>query len=108
MSPCAFCTQEPKRVKVASLPVARSHIAASTFIAAGKVFVVGGATLQLAAIGDITSFDPATGLWTHRGTAPAPRFAAVAGTTGSKFILSTGSFRDLTGQAQTWSADAIS
>ena len=91
---------------VASLPLARSHVASSTFVGPGnKLFVVGGSTNSTAdsnALSDVMSYDPVTRTWTRREWMPGLRSGSVARFLTNRLIVTTGSSNPGSPQSSTW------
>ncbi len=78
--------------QVASLPKARGHIAASTFVMDGRIIVAGGETSHTAGIADVTAYDPASNTWTELTPLPAARISGVAGDINGTIYFATGSY----------------
>lgn len=95
--------------RVAPLPVARGHITSSTFVAGGRIVVVGGTTDGSAPSAAVTAYDPARDAWETLTPLPAPREAPVAGELGGRIVV-TGGYSTGGGQTSTWigpRADAL-
>lgn len=86
----------------APLPIPRSHTSASTFSLNGKIYVIGGATNNLATLRDVTVYNPAANAWSTFRELTAPRLTPVAGAIGKMLIVSTGSAYGLAPQGETW------
>jgi N-acetylneuraminic acid mutarotase len=78
--------------QVASLPKARGHIAASTFVMDGRIIVVGGETSHGSGIADVTAYDPAANAWTALSPLPAARISGVADQIAGVIYVATGSY----------------
>jgi N-acetylneuraminic acid mutarotase len=76
-----------------SLPRARSHIANSTFVLAGRLIVAGGESSHERPISDVSAYDPATNTWTALTPLPVARSSSVAGPTGQGFLYTGGNSR---------------
>ncbi|WP_240741615.1 NPCBM/NEW2 domain-containing protein [Deinococcus sp. KSM4-11] len=83
--------------EVAPLPLARSHIANSTFVLEGRIVVAGGESAHDQPIADVSAYDPATNTWTALTKLPVALISSVAvgyehgflytdGNTGSKQV----------------------
>jgi N-acetylneuraminic acid mutarotase len=64
---------------VASLPQARSHIAAATFVMNGRIIVLGGETTYLHSVTTCSAYDPTTNTWTDLSPLPVARSSGTAG-----------------------------
>ncbi len=69
------------------LPLARSHMANSTFVLAGRIIVVGGEKAHLQSISNVTAFDPATNTWTALTPLPSARMSGVGAPLGNGFMF---------------------
>jgi N-acetylneuraminic acid mutarotase len=87
---------------LASLDVGRSEIAASTFVAFGRLYVIGGSVMGVRPVPDVLRYDPATDKWTALTPLPAPRKGAVAAAIGNKIVVTTGSPTSTDPDAKTW------
>ncbi|MFB9993285.1 NPCBM/NEW2 domain-containing protein [Deinococcus oregonensis] len=76
-----------------SLPRARSHIANSTFVSAGRLIVAGGESSHEHPITDVSAYDPATNTWTALTPLPVARSSSVAGPAGQGFLYTGGNTR---------------
>ena len=77
---------------LASLPRARSHHSASTFVMGGRIIVVGGeSAYSSATLANVTAYNPATNSWTELTRLPARRTAGVAGQVDGVLYETTGS-----------------
>lgn len=74
----------------ASLPSARSHIMASTFIRSGKIIVAGGEGTGRAKLSKVDQYDPLTNTWQSLTSLPSPRFSGVGDLIGTRLYFSTG------------------
>jgi N-acetylneuraminic acid mutarotase len=82
--------QPNKWTAVASLPSARSHISASTFVMNNRIVVAGGELDHSKAMRDVTAYDPMTNSWTELTPLPAPRLSGVARNIGNRIYFTTG------------------
>jgi N-acetylneuraminic acid mutarotase len=97
-----------KWTQLASLPLARSHISASTFIRNGSIFVVGGSKNDHIALSDVLIYNPATNTWSASSTPlPAARLTPVAADIFGKVVVATGSPEDNEPAATTWIGTAV-
>jgi N-acetylneuraminic acid mutarotase len=87
---------------LASLDIGRSEIAASTFVAFGRVYVIGGSVMGVRPVPDVLRYDPATDKWAALTPLPAPRKGAVAAAVGNKIVVTTGSPTSTDPIATTW------
>jgi N-acetylneuraminic acid mutarotase len=67
-----------------------SHTANATFIAGGRIIMLGGERGDLNWIDETTAFDPTTNKWTFLTPLPGKRFSGVGGLIDGKFYFSTG------------------
>lgn len=74
----------------ASLPSARSHIMASTFVRNDKIIVAGGEGVGRAKLSKVDQYDPSKNEWTSLTSLPAARFSGVGDVFGDKLLFSTG------------------
>jgi N-acetylneuraminic acid mutarotase len=82
---------------VASLPRARSHHNASTFVMGGRIIVVGGeSAYSNGRLANVTAYDPATNAWTELTPLPVKRTAAVADQFNGVIYETTGSMTSST------------
>jgi hypothetical protein len=81
---------------LASLPRARSHIAASTFVMNGRIIVVGGETAHGVGIPDVTAYDPVANTWSELSPLPSERQSPVAGVINGTIYSTTGSYTTAT------------
>lgn len=89
--------------RAADLPTARSHISASTFAMNGRIIVIGGSINNGtggAASNEVTSYDPQANKWSRLTAIPAARKTPIAGTDGTRLVVSTGGLSSAT--ATTW------
>lgn len=77
----------------ASLPRARSHISAATFVIDNRIVVAGGEISHGSAVSDVTAYDPLSDTWTVLTPLPAPRHSGVAGNIGEQIFYTTGNNR---------------
>jgi N-acetylneuraminic acid mutarotase len=75
---------------VASLPRARSHISAATFVMGDQIVVIGGLSAQGRDVSDVTAYNPITKTWTALTPLPAARSSGVAGSIGNQIFYTTG------------------
>ncbi len=82
---------------VASLPQARSHHNASTFVMGGRIIAVGGESAHGGArLANVTAFDPTTNAWTELTPMPVKRTAAVADQLNGVIYQTTGNMTTAT------------
>ncbi len=93
---------------VASLPTARSHFEAATFVDAGRIIVVGGRNdtaslfIKGAGLADILVYDPRTNRWETRPGLPFGIESAVALPIGGRLVVTAGAtFGDVVPQRRT-------
>ncbi|HEX4793518.1 MAG TPA: carbohydrate-binding protein [Humisphaera sp.] len=90
--------------RLADMPIARSHIEASTFVTnEGKIVVAGGQVDNFLATNSVMEFNPVTNHWTSLAPLPTPMEGTVVQQIGSKLIM-TGGYDGVSGIAsnQTW------
>lgn len=76
---------------VASLPLARSHHNASTFVMGGRIIAVGGEYAHGGArLANVTAYDPATNAWTELTPMPVKKTAGVAAEVNGVLYQTTG------------------
>jgi N-acetylneuraminic acid mutarotase len=75
----------------ASLPLARSEIAAATFAAEARLVVIGGSVNPATPSSDAFVYDPATAAWTSLPPLPVPLKGAVADIIDGTVYVTTGS-----------------
>ena len=75
----------------ASLPLARSEIAAATFTDGARVVVIGGSVNPMKPSRDALVYDPTTDAWTALPPLPVPLKGAVADVIGDTVYVTTGS-----------------
>ena len=77
--------------QIASLPGARSHIGASTFVMNNRILVIGGENAPEKPQRNVYAYDPDADAWSTIGLLPAARSTSVCGVIGpNKIISSTG------------------
>ena len=78
--------------QVADLPFPRSHFEPGTFALNGGFAIAGGRanTIGLAAVPDLTSYDPIANSWTARAPLPTPLLAPVVQLSGTEIVLHGG------------------
>ena len=73
------------------LPLARSHITASTLVRNGRIIVLGGLGPGNRTINRVDSYDPATNTWTQLTSLPAHRMSGVGDVLGDgRIVFTTG------------------
>jgi N-acetylneuraminic acid mutarotase len=81
--------------KVSTTPVAISHTTASTFLYAGRVWMVTGETKFAVGTNKVWSFDPTSRTWRNETSIPGvERHAAVAGVVNGTFYVGLGNMYD--------------
>lgn len=80
---------------VASLPRARSHISAATFVMDNRIIVAGGEVSHGISVSDVTAYEPLSDTWTVLTPLPAPRHSGVAGNIGEQIFYTTGNNRGM-------------
>jgi N-acetylneuraminic acid mutarotase len=91
--------------QLASLPSARSHIMASTFVRKGKIIVAGGEGAGREKLSGVSEYDPSTNSWKSLTSLPAARFSGVGDVFGDKLCFSTGMGN--TFEKTTWMGDFV-
>jgi N-acetylneuraminic acid mutarotase len=95
---------------VAPLPLARGHIASSTFDVDGRIMVMGGSVDDGACCGaataEVSLYDPEADLWVRLTPLPVPRKSPVAGLAGGRIVVATGNPGDATPTFATWALDS--
>ncbi len=78
--------------RVASLPKGRSHIAGSTFVMGGRIFVIGGLTNTSLpqGISDVTAYDPQSNSWRALTPLPEPASSGVARSIKNQIFYTSG------------------
>jgi len=77
--------------EMAALPGPRSHVASSTFVMDGRIYVVGGETGYDRPTRTVFAYDPLLDQWTSLTELPAARSTSVTGALGGgRFIAATG------------------
>ncbi len=78
--------------RVADLPYTRSHIVPSTFADDGKLYVVGGQSVQInaPALNDVLVYDPAADQWQEGGYFPEGRFSPSARIIDGEYVIISG------------------
>lgn len=91
-------------MKVASLPVPRSHTHTSTFVSNGKIIIVGGRAngSTRPVLADVTEYDPTLNQWVALAPLPEVRQAAAAKLINNQIVVTTGSASGPTPQTTTW------
>ncbi|WP_229743168.1 Kelch repeat-containing protein, partial [Hymenobacter qilianensis] len=74
-----------------ALPYARSHSESATFVADGKITLVGGVSLNNNILNTITTYDPTTDTWTEQAPLPVNLFGPSAEVIGEELFVSNGS-----------------
>ncbi len=75
---------------LASMPTARSHIAASTLVLNGKIVVAGGEGAGRKALNKVERYNPATNTWSTLTSLPATRFSGISGVIDGKLYFAGG------------------
>jgi N-acetylneuraminic acid mutarotase len=73
-----------------------SHTSNSTFIAGGRIIMLGGERGDLNWLDEAVAYDPTTKKWTSLTPLPGKRFSGVGGLIDGKFYFSTGGNADTT------------
>jgi N-acetylneuraminic acid mutarotase len=73
-----------------SLPFGRSHIAAATMIAGGRIVTIGGETTFNTSVNNVSSYDPGTNTWSELTPLPIKMSSGVAGLIDGVFYYATG------------------
>lgn len=89
--------------ELTSLPRARGHLSASTFVHDGRVYLVGGATEGRVRSNEVTMYDPASRTWIARAGIPAGRKTPVAGMIGDTLQVATGNGEPTIATFDNWS-----
>jgi len=78
--------------KLQDLPFPRSHFEPGTFLLNGGIAIAGGRanTIGLAAVSDLTHYDPVADTWTALAPLPGPLLAPVVQPWGNEIVLSCG------------------
>ncbi len=88
---CVWNPQNPTTwTAAASLPVAQSHVGATTILWDGFIVVIGGDSRVGRFLANVSAYNAATGVWSSLTPLPQARFAGVAGAIGDQMILTTG------------------
>lgn len=91
--------------RAADLPHSRSHISASTFVMDGRLIVAGGSVnngTSGASTTEVAMYDPGSNKWSQLPALPSGRKTPVAGTDGTRIVVSTGGQSSAT--STTWRA----
>ncbi|MDQ3438784.1 MAG: fibronectin type III domain-containing protein [Planctomycetota bacterium] len=83
--------------KAAPLPRRLSHHNSSTVVRNGRILVLGGATTPTTPTSAVSSYDPATNMWTDLSPLPSSRTSGVAGVINGVVYYASGS-----AQTTTW------
>lgn len=89
--------------RAADLPLGRGHISASTFTMNGRIIIIGGTVnngTSGSASAEVTSYNPDTNAWSRLTPLPSGRKTPIAGTDGTRIIVSTGGLSSAT--STTW------
>ncbi|MCI0620391.1 MAG: hypothetical protein L0387_01730 [Acidobacteria bacterium] len=76
--------------EVAPLRRPRSHFEPGTFIAGGRIVIVGGRSDKIQVLYDITAYDPARDVWQELPSLPVPLRAPLAKAIGNEVIIGQG------------------
>ena len=91
--------------RASDMPHSRSHISASTFVMDGRLIVAGGSVnngTSGASTTEVAMYDPGSNRWSQLPTLPSGRKTPVAGTDGTRIVVSTGGQSSAT--STTWRA----
>jgi hypothetical protein len=88
--------------QLASMPLAKSHAEASTFVLNGKIVFAGGQTNYYEPTDNVIAYDPAADGWVTLPPLPAPRQGVVVQAVGTKIVVALGATDTYTPQNVTW------
>ena len=89
--------------RLADIPaLGRSEIAASTFSAGDRLFVIGGSVNPATPSAEVWVYDPTSDQWSALPPLPGPRKGAVAAAIGNKIVVTTGSPTGIDPDGTTW------
>lgn len=76
--------------ELAPLPSGRSHFEPGTFIANGKIVIVGGRANDRIVLYDVTAYDPVTNIWKELRPTDVPARAPTAALAGGRVLIGLG------------------
>jgi N-acetylneuraminic acid mutarotase len=77
-------------VPKAPLPTGRGHIAGGTFVAEGRIVVMGGINEAFGTLTDVLAYDPSANSWSASTPLPAARQSGIGGFVDGKIVYSGG------------------
>jgi hypothetical protein len=98
----AYDTVTDTWTRLDSLPTAKSHAEAATFVLDGKIVMAGGQLGNYQPTDQVVSYDPDADVWTTLPSLPALRQGSVLQPIGEKLVLTFGAVQTNQAQATTW------
>lgn len=88
--------------QLASMPVAKSHMEAGTFVYNGRIVFAGGQIDNFGSTSGVVAYDPLSDTWSTLAPLPAQRQGAVVTVIGNKVIVTLGAVTTNSPQSTTW------
>jgi N-acetylneuraminic acid mutarotase len=88
--------------KISSLPLAKSHIEAGTFIFGSRIIMAGGQTDNFQPTSQVVAYDPGKNAWSVLQALPAPRQGAIVQRVDNKVVFALGAIQTNQPQSNVW------
>ena len=87
---------------LAKLPVAKSHLEASTFVSDGHIVMAGGQVDNFQPTAQVSAYNPVTNIWSILNPLPAPRQGAIVQRVGGAVVVALGGVQTSQPQSDVW------
>ena len=101
-----FDSTADRWVRLANMPVPKSHAESSTFLLDGKIIFAGGQSSPQVPTSSVYAYDPATNHWSALASLPAARQGTTVQKVGDYFVVAVGGVQTYQPQNTTWVAKA--
>ncbi|NKX51181.1 hypothetical protein HER39_11525, partial [Arthrobacter deserti] len=88
--------------QIGSLPGAKSHIEAGTFVSDGRIIMAGGQVDNFQPTAQVVAYDPVLNRWTTLPSLPAPRQGAIIQRVGNRIVIALGGIQTYQPQSNVW------